>query len=117
MYSEEILLEYATSDLSAVSVDAIKFASCLTLPTVMRNPALCGHYQQAHGIVRIPAGTTSGVFTINILNDLCRERFPRYLQLTLSVPGSASLQGEQLLAKVRIDDDDFLQPDCQAQEK
>ena len=28
-------------------------------------------------------------------------------QVTLSVPGSASLQGESLLSRVRIDDDDF----------
>ena len=117
IYSGEVMLEYATTDLSAVGVDAEKFAECLTLPTGTRSGALCGHYQQTSGIVRIPPGTTSGVFTINIMNDLCRQKFFRYVQLTVSVPGSSVLQSEILSAKVRIDDDDFLLADCQTQLK
>jgi hypothetical protein len=39
------------------------------------------------GIVVFEAGGDSGVFEINIMNDLCNERFMKYLQLTLSVPG------------------------------
>jgi hypothetical protein len=129
------------------------------------------------GIVVFEAGGDSGVFEINIMNDLCNERFMKYLQLTLSVPGkityyvyytyvymciniyvcilyryvyiymynytcihmyvynyiykhiplyihvyiiicihkyigSAGLQGRTMLAKVRIDDDDFVQDVC-----
>lgn len=112
VYSGELSLEYATSDLSAWGVDSIKFASCLTLPTNLRSPAGCGHYQQTHGIVTIPAGITSGVFTINIMNDLCRQKYFRYLQVTLAVPGSSALQGENVMTRVRIDDDDFLRAAC-----
>ena len=117
IYTGEVILEYATTDLSGVGVDALKFAECLTLPTGIRSAALCGHYQQTSGLVRIPPGTTSGVFTVNIMNDLCRQKFFRYVQITLSVPGSASLQSEALSAKIRIDDDDFLLAACQTQVK
>jgi hypothetical protein len=111
-YSGELSLEYATSDLSAIGVDADKFAACLQLPTNQRSPAGCGHYQQTHGIMTIAADTTSGVFTINIMNDLCRQKYFRYLQVTLAVPGSSALQGETVMTRVRIDDDDFLRAAC-----
>ena len=35
-----------------------------------------------------------------------------YVQLTLSIPGSAVLQGESYYAKLRIDDDDFDDGTC-----
>tara|TARA_B110000090_G_C13234328_1_gene389908 strand:- start:113 stop:265 length:153 start_codon:yes stop_codon:yes gene_type:complete len=46
------------------------------------------------------------------MNDLCHERFLKYVQVTLSVPGAGPLQGEAVSAKIRIDDDDFAQSVC-----
>lgn len=44
-------------------------------------------------------------------SSICRScmhtahRYPEYVQLSLSIPGGGALQGEQYLAKLRIDDD------------
>ena len=111
-FSGEISLEYATSDLTAMAVDATKFADCMNIATNLRGPAKCGDYQQTRGIMVIPANTASGGFKIPIMNDLCNERFPKFIQVTISVPGSAALQGESVSATVRIDDDDFIQAEC-----
>ena len=112
-YSGEIVLEYATSDLTASGVDASKFTDCFqNIPTNLRGAAGCGDYQLTRGIMVIPAHTASGGFKIPIMNNLCLTRFPRYIQVTISVPGSAGLQGESVSARVRIDDDDFIQKPC-----
>lgn len=41
------------------------------------------------------------------------DRYPEYVQLSLSIPGGGALQGEQYLAKLRIDDDDRGRTECQ----
>ena len=79
----------------------------LLLAPLQRGPAGCGDYQHSSGVVVIPEGVKSGGFTVNILDDLCKERFMEYVQVTLSVPGSAALQGERLSTKIRIDDNDY----------
>lgn len=112
VFAGEITLEYATSDLTAIGVDAIKYEECLSLPTGQRSPSGCNHYQQTSGLVTIAAGSSSGGFTVNIMNDLCRQPFFRFIQVTLSVPGSGALQGQKIQAQIRIDDDDFLQDLC-----
>ena len=113
VYAGEIVLEYATSDLTAKGVDTDKFDECLTLPTVQRNAAGCYHYEQTSGVVTIAAGSSTGGFTVRIMNDLCRQHYFRNLQLTISVPGSASLQGESMQSMLRIDDDDFILSACE----
>lgn len=107
----EIILEYATSDLSATGVDVYKFADCQSVAPNLRGPG-CGDYQQTRGYMVIPANTASGGFKIPIMNDLCNERFPKYIQITIAVPGAAALQGESVSTRLRIDDDDFLQAVC-----
>lgn len=77
-----------------------------------RGAAGCGDYEQTMGQLRFNVGAVRAILTINLMDDLCRERYPEYIQLTISVPGSASLQGEKLSAIVRIDDDDNLMPEC-----
>ena len=72
----------------------------------------CGDYQQATGEVTFAAGSSTALFTVNIMNDLCYEHFSEYVQLTLSIPGSGVLQGESYFAKLRIDDDDFDDGTC-----
>lgn len=107
VYSGRVVLEYATSDLTARGVDSAKFDACMALSVRERGPAGCGDYEQSAGLVVIEPGDMSGGFTVRVLDDLCFERFSTYLQVTLSVPGSAALQSERLSARVRIDDNDF----------
>eukprot|EP01034_Spumella_vulgaris_P023126 gene23126-29319_t len=107
VYAGLIVLEYATSDLTARGVDSSKFDECMLLSVRERAPVGCGDYEQSTGLVVIEPGDMSGGFTVRIMDDLCYERFMEYIQVTISVPGSAALQGETLSAKVRIDDNDF----------
>ena len=112
VYNGELVLEYATSDLTAKGVDATKFAECQGIAANLRGPAGCGDYQQTTGQLVIPVGSNEAGFKVNIMNDQCYERFLEFVQVTLSVPGSSVLQGETLSAKIRIDDDDFLSEPC-----
>ena len=56
VYSGPIVLEYATSDLTATGVDSTKFAACLALAATLRGPANCGDYEQTTGNLIIPEG-------------------------------------------------------------
>jgi hypothetical protein len=112
VFNGEVIIEYSTSDLTAKGIDADLWAQCDAAPAALRGPLGCGDYRQTSGLLTIPAGAQEASFNVPIVNDLCRERFLEYLQVTVSVPGSASLQGEKLLTKVRIDDDDFTQKTC-----
>ena len=112
VYAGPLVLEYATSDLTATGVDTTKFDECMNMATNLRGPAKCGDYEQTSGNLIIPQGSNQAGFQIRIMNDLCHERFLKYVQLTLSVPGSSTLQGEAHSARLRIDDDDFLEDEC-----
>jgi hypothetical protein len=107
VFDDMLVLEYATSDLSATGVDSNKYAECLELPPLKRGLAGCGDYEHTQGLMTIAAGDDRGTFTVGIVDDRCREHFMEFVQLTLSVPGSSSLQGEYMSAKLRIDDNDF----------
>ena len=67
---------------------------------------------QTAGEVTFAAGDSSVNFVISIVNDFCNEHYPEYVQLTLSIPGSAAIGGEEYYAKLRIDDDDFAYSEC-----
>lgn len=125
IYDGLLVLEYATSDLTATGIDAEKYLACSKLATADRGPAGCGDYMQTAGFVTILPGERSGGFNVNIVDDTCNESNMKYIQVglivllflssidfacpqvTLSVPGSAALQGETLSAMIRIDDNDF----------
>ncbi len=106
IYRDRIVLEYATSDLTAQGIDSIKYQECLRLPPMKRSQAKCGDYEQTRGEMVIEADRDRSTFTIGIIDDLCLEQFMEYIQITLAVPGSASLLGETVSAKLRIDDND-----------
>ena len=112
IFDGDVYIEYATSDLSAQGVDNTKFEACMNLATNERGPAGCGDYEQTKGVLHLAAGSVSGGFDVRIMNDLCKERFMKYIQVTISVPGSAALQGETVSCKIRIDDDDYLLNPC-----
>jgi hypothetical protein len=112
VYTGDIVVEVATSDLTAKGVDSFKYAACQQISTDIRNAAGCGDYRQTRINILIPNGVNSGGADVYIMNNQCRTIQPRYVQLTLSVPGSASLQGQKLFSKIRIDDDDYLTANC-----
>ena len=66
----------------------------------------CGDYVQAAGVTTFGKGEIAAFFYVNIVDDPCTES-AEYVQLSISVPGAPALQGEQFLARLRIDDDDF----------
>ena len=82
IYSGKFTLHYATSDLTATGVDEIKFAACLQQNTMQRGYSLCGDYQQTSGLLTFLDGAESGHFEIGITNDLCKERFMKYIQVS-----------------------------------
>jgi len=106
-YDGAVIVEYATSDITARGIDKYKFDECLGLSPLNRASTGCGDYEQTRGLLNIAPLQNSGGFKIRIMNDLCRERYMKYLQVTISVPGASAVQGENVMAKVRIDDDDF----------
>eukprot|EP01041_Mallomonas_annulata_P002557 gene2557-4990_t len=112
VYANDITIEYATSDLTAKAINSTHYDYCMQLDPFRRSYSDCGDYKQTNGLLTIPYGKNYGAITVFIVDNLCRDRFMKYLQITLSVPGSAALQGESMSAKIRKDDDDFTRPLC-----
>ena len=86
VYAGTIALEYATSDLSARGVDSVQFAACQRLSVRERGAAGCGDYEQTSGVMVLSEQDMSGGFTVNIMDDLCHERFLEYIQVSLEEP-------------------------------
>ncbi|KAG3001996.1 Gamma-tubulin complex component 2 [Phytophthora cactorum] len=105
-----LTIGYATEDRSAVGVDALKFATCMKVPSTQRKD--CGDYQQIAGEVTFAAGETSKLVTIPIMEDMCLEQWEKHFVVRLQVPGGEPLLGEDFIARVRIDDDDFNSEPC-----
>ena len=97
---------YATSDLTAKGVDSVAYMNCWSMPAEQRKPEQCGDYEQTAGQLTFKPNQTQAFFYVRLMDDHCWEPFPEYVQLTLSIPGSAALQGESYMAKIRIDDND-----------
>jgi hypothetical protein len=112
VFSGEFVVYYATSDLTAEGIDSDKYQECLLLSPTERSTSGCGDYEQTRGTVLFAEGVGSSGFTVNIVDDQCYEKYLEFIQITLSVPGSKGLQGENIVAKLRIDDDDFTEFPC-----
>jgi len=106
-----LTVQYATSDLTATGVDTAKFDACQKL-AVRYRPGDCGDYEQTRGEVTFAAGSASAAFSVRIMDDFCYEHFMEYFQVTLSIPGTNFLAGEEFYATVRIDDNDFDEDYC-----
>lgn len=76
-------MEFATSDLTAHGVDDAKYEECLQISPEKRAAADCGDYLLTAGIVEFTPGSAAAGFTVSIVDDLCRERFMEYIQVTL----------------------------------
>jgi len=81
VYSDEVTIQYTTSDLTAQAVNATKYASCLLLAVKARGTNGCGDYQETNGFLTISAGASYGAFEIPIMNDLCLDPFLKYFQV------------------------------------
>uniref|UniRef100_K3WAD2 Calx-beta domain-containing protein n=1 Tax=Globisporangium ultimum (strain ATCC 200006 / CBS 805.95 / DAOM BR144) TaxID=431595 RepID=K3WAD2_GLOUD len=108
--STPLTVGYATEDLNARSVDALKYISCIKTPLTQRTD--CFDYQQLAGEVTFAAGEISKQIIIPIIDDLCYELVEEFFIVRLNVPGGEPLIGEQYVARVRIDDDDFAYEPC-----
>jgi hypothetical protein len=106
-----VVVHYATSDITAVGVDAETFSRCQRIPISQRGDA-CGDYQLTAGDLVINAGLRSKSFFVPVMDNGCYEHPMEYLQVTLSVPGGNAILGEDYTATVRIDDDDSLADPC-----
>jgi hypothetical protein len=84
VYAGEVVLEYATNDLTAKGIDTERYDFCLRLPVSQRASKGCGDYEQTAGHLVIPAGVTSGGFTVRIMDDLCFSRNMKYIQVMQS---------------------------------
>ena len=96
----------------ATGIDGDKYTACDLLSTAERGPAYCGDYEQASGECTFFAGSSTCVFLVYIIDDQCYEHQNEYVQLTLGIPGAPAALGEQYVAKLRIDDDDFSELEC-----
>lgn len=112
IYAHPVHLAYATSDLTATSVDADKYTACGLLPTSTRGINECGDYQQTSGTISFDTGVDTAGFTVPIVNSLCGTRKMKYIQITISVPGSGAIQGQKLSGTIRIDPDEFADTIC-----
>ncbi|CAM9175345.1 unnamed protein product [Ascophyllum nodosum] len=107
-----LTVAFATSDLTARGIDSDAYRDCSKLKLEERNPGVCGDYEQTAGELTFEPGQTERAFFVRIMDDHCRERYPEYVQLSLSIPGGSAVQGQEYLAKLRIDDDDRDRGEC-----
>lgn len=108
--STPLTVGYATEDITAESVDVLKYAACTN--TALTQRVGCYDYQQLAGEVTFAVGETSKQIIIPIVDDLCYELQDEHFLVRLNVPGGEALVGEQFVARVRIDDDDFAYDPC-----
>jgi hypothetical protein len=85
VFAGEVVLEYATNDLTAKGIDNEHYNYCLLLPVSQRASKGCGDYEQTVGHLVIPAGVTSGGFTVRIMDDLCYSRHMKYIQVRFAI--------------------------------
>lgn len=81
IFNGRIVVEYATSDLTAKGVDSLKYAECMKMATLLRASAGCGDYEQTSGVIVMEPTDDKAGFTVNIVDDLCYERFMEYIQV------------------------------------
>ena len=81
IFSGPIAIAYATSDITAKGIDDVKYAQCQELPPSLRGAAYCGDYRQTQGIIVMGAGKTLAGFEVPLVNDLCNERFLKFIEV------------------------------------
>jgi len=108
---ESITVEVATSDLTAAGVGTEAFEDCMLLAIAARSNS-CGDYERTNAKITFAEGDTTAAFSVRVVDNACREHYPEYVQLTLSVPGSFAAVSEKHLALLRIDDQDFHKEPC-----
>ena len=105
-----VAIGYATSDKSAVGVDATQYTACLALPLHERKN--CGDYQHVAGELVFGIGESSKQVTVPIMDDECYEHDKEYFQIHLHLPGGVALIGDSYSIEIRIDDNDFGKTEC-----
>lgn len=80
-FSGQMVIAYATNDLTAKGVDSDYYHHCRSLPAAQRHIEHCGHYEQTTGIITFQAGVNTGGFFVNLLDDECYEKNPKLIQV------------------------------------
>merc|ERR1711865_63650 len=109
--STPLIIGYATSDLSALGIDQMKYDACLAIPQGDRKSD-CGDYRHTSGELEFLASQKASSFFVPVMEDSCYEHGVEVFRVTLQIPGGGAILGEGYSAVVRIDDDDFLNDPC-----
>ena len=88
-----LTIRYATSDNTAVGIDATQYAACLLLPLQDRT-SNCGDYQQTAGELVFGVGESLKQIVVPIMDDECYEHDREYFQIDLHIPGGDVLPSE-----------------------
>lgn len=78
---QRMVIAYATNDITARGIDPLYYKYCMTLPPADRHVAHCGDYEQTEGLLIFESGVDTRSFIINIIDDLCYERQPKFIQV------------------------------------
>ena len=103
-------VHYSTHDITAIGITQLQDDYCRPLPSSARSG--CGDYVLNQNILTFYPGEASKSFYIYLTNDDCYEHFTEYVQIQMDIPGGDALLGENHIAMLRIDDDDFGRAAC-----
>lgn len=87
--NERLVVAYVTSDVAARGIDDAHYAYCMALPPMQRDLAGCGDYRQTQGYLIFEAGVSTRSFTVPLIDDLCYERQPKFIQVRDTTPSSS----------------------------
>ena len=98
---------YATSDITAVGVNADIFYKCQKYFNFERRPDVCGDYLMTAGELTFLPTQFDQTIRVEIMDDWCNERYSEFFRVQLFLVGGPALIGEKYDTVVRIDDDDI----------
>ena len=98
---------YATSDITAIGVNADIFYKCQKYFNYERRPQACGDYLMAAGELTFAPTQFDQTIRIEIMDDWCHERYGEFFRIQLFLIGGPAIIGEKYATVVRIDDDDL----------
>jgi hypothetical protein len=98
---------YATSDITAIGVNADIFYKCQKYFNYERRPQVCGDYLMTAGELTFGPTEFDKTIRVEIMDDWCHERWGEFFRVQLFLVGGPPLIGEKYDTVVRIDDDDL----------
>jgi len=109
--SNELKLQYTTSDITARGVTPYQAEICSNTPYPRRTGDICGDYVSSRGVVTFLKRENLAIIEIQITDDECLENTESFL-LQLSNLGGDPLVGELYRMTISIDDNDAGKGKC-----